>query len=47
VRLDSDSDPTVFTLDLPASTVSGLESSTAPFSRENDAHETEHAPQAS
>jgi len=41
VRLDSDSDPTVFTLDLPARAAPEPQPSTAPFSRENDAGETE------
>jgi signal transduction histidine kinase len=47
VRLDSDSDPTVFTLDLPARAAPDPQSAATPFSRENDAHQTERAPQAS
>ena len=46
VRLDSDSDPTVFTLDLPARAAPDPRSS-GPFPRENDARATERVPQAS
>ena len=47
VRLDSDRDPTVFTLDLPAHPTLDPQSGGASFSRENDARGIERVPQAS
>jgi signal transduction histidine kinase len=47
VRLDSDRDPTVFTLDLPAHPTPDPQSGDASFSRENDARGIERVPQAS
>ena len=44
VRLDSDREPTTFTLDLPGDTAFDAPSGTPqPFSRENEAREVEHA----